>query len=104
MASRQEYEKAIAVKSKFSRILNIIVSVLSIIAIIIIAFLCALGNIKLTTAGIWIPLLLMVYLLMGLFSLIGSNENRKSVMIIYIVAISLCGILLFFSVIYASVH
>ncbi len=104
MASRQEVERAITVKNKVSKIINIIISVLSIIAIIIIAFLCVFHKINLTTAGILIPLFLMIYLLMGLFSLMGTNENRKSVMIIYIIAISLCGILLFFSIIYKSVH
>lgn len=104
MASKKEIEKAIVVKSKISRIFNVIVSIVSIICCMLFAFLFALKKIKLTTAGVLIPLCLMIYLLMGLLSLVGSKENRKSVMIIYIIAISLSGIVLFLSLIYASIH
>ncbi len=102
--ANKDYEKALIIRGKIAKVVNIVLSVISIIAVIITAFLCALNKIDIVKAGIIIPLSLIVYLLMGVLSLVGSKENRKAVMIVYIIAISICGILLFVSIIYSKVH
>ncbi|MCR5705996.1 MAG: hypothetical protein K6G48_04310 [Acholeplasmatales bacterium] len=102
--NQSDYDRAVAIKGKLSKILNVIVSVVSIIVSIITAFLYAAGKVEMTTAGIIIPAALLIYLVMGVLTLVGSNEKRKSVMIIYIIGISICAVILFISVIYASVH
>ncbi len=102
--ANKDYEKALIIKGKISKVVNIILSIISIIVVIITAFLCALNKIEFVKAGIIIPLALMVYLFMGVLSLIGTKENRKPVMVIYITAISICGVLLFISIIYSKVH
>jgi len=102
--NRSDYERAVAIKAKLSKIFNVIVSITAIIVSIVTAFLCAAGSIEPAIAGIIIPAALLIYLVMGVLTLVGTNETRKSVMIIYIIGISLCAVILFISVIYASVH
>ncbi len=102
--NRSDYERAVAIKAKLSKIFNVLVSITAIIVSIVTAFLCAAGSIEPAIAGIIIPAALLIYLVMGVLTLVGTNETRKSVMIIYIIGISLCAVILFISVIYASVH
>jgi hypothetical protein len=102
--NRSDYERAVAIKAKLSKIFNVVVSITAIIVSIVTAFLCAAGSIEPAIAGIIIPAALLIYLVMGVLTLVGTNETRKSVMIIYIIGISLCAVILFISVIYASVH
>ncbi len=102
--NRSDYERAVAIKAKLSKIFNVVVSITAVIVSIVTAFLCAAGNIEPAIAGIIIPAALLIYLVMGVLTLVGTNETRKSVMIIYIIGISLCAVILFISVIYASVH
>ena len=102
--NRSDYERAVAIKTKLSKIFNVVVSITAIIVSIVTAFLCAAGSIEPAIAGIIIPAALLIYLVMGVLTLVGTNETRKSVMIIYIIGISLCAVILFISVIYASVH
>ncbi len=102
--NRSDYERAVAIKAKLSKIFNVVVSITAIIVSIVTAFLCAAGSIEPAIAGIIIPAALLIYLVMGVLTLVGTNETRKSVMIIYIIGISLCAVILFISVIYASIH
>ena len=102
--NRSDYERAVAIKAKLSKIFNVVVSITAIIVSIVTAFLCAAGSIEPAIAGIIIPAALLIYLVMGVLTLVGTNETRKSVMMIYIIGISLCAVILFISVIYASVH
>ena len=102
--NRSDYERAVAIKAKLSKIFNVVVSITAIIVSIVTALLCAAGSIEPAIAGIIIPAALLIYLVMGVLTLVGTNETRKSVMIIYIIGISLCAVILFISVIYASVH
>ena len=97
----EDYKIAIAIKAKISRVLNVIISIVSMIVCIVTAFVYAAGHMKMTTAGMIIPGALLVYLVMGLLTLVYSNEKRKSVMIIYIVGISLCAIAFILTFIYA---
>lgn len=100
--NKSDYERALIIKDKIYKWANVIISIACIIVAVVTAFLCALKAIDLKTAGVIIPAAMLIYLVMGLLSLIHTEEKRKTVMIIYIVGISLCAVLLFISVIYKS--
>ncbi len=95
-------EEMALLKYKVNRALNIIITILSVVVIIICAFLVSYGKIDKGTAGVIIPLALIVYLVMGVLS--NRYEKRKTVMIIYIVLITICALVFFIDLVWMGVN
>ena len=99
---QEEINEKLILKAKISRIVNITLTILSVVVMIITAFLFATNVISKGVAGLLIPGSLAVYLLMGVLS--NINEKRKSVMILYIVLLSLSILVFYFDLIYFQIH
>lgn len=91
-------EDVALLKYKLNKFFNIFFTIASVIVVIVCAFLLSYGKISKGTAGIIIPLALIVYLFMGVLS--NRYEKRKPVMIIYIVLMVICIIVLFFDIVW----
>lgn len=94
-------EKDLLLRAKISKYVNVALTIISMIVVIIAAFLLATKNISGVVAGLIIPGALMVYLLMGVLS--NRYEDRRPVMIIYIVLLSICAVAFFIDLIYYNV-
>lgn len=100
--TKEEYENAIKVRRKISSTINITITVISLVAAILSALAAVAGVISYDLMSVIMPGAMALYLVMGVLSI--KEESRKSVMIIYIVAISICVIVFFFDLIYFNLY
>ncbi len=96
--TKEEYENAVRIRAKIANIVNISLTLISIVVILVSVFLAMFNVMSYTVMGVIVPLALIVYLAMGVIS--QKNDSRKSVMIVYIVLISICAIVFFVDFVY----
>lgn len=99
--TKEEYENAVRIRAKIHKIVNITITIISIVVAIVSMLLAMMGIISYALMGVIVPLALAIYLLMGV--LVAHNDQRKGVMIFYIIMISICLIVFLFDLFYFNI-
>ncbi|MGM9972287.1 MAG: hypothetical protein ACI35W_07750 [Anaeroplasmataceae bacterium] len=99
--TKEEYENAVRIRAKIHKIVNITITIISIVVALVAMLLAVMGIISFAIMGVIVPLALAIYLLMGV--LVAHNDQRKGVMIFYIIMISICLIVFLFDLFYFNI-
>lgn len=97
----EEIKRAYEINEKIKKVLNIVITIGSVIAMCVCAILLLTDNMTAALAGVLIPLFMAIFMLMNAFAM--KDDNRKGVMIAYIIGLSISLIVLFFDIIYFNV-
>lgn len=101
-ATDQEIKRATLINQKLKKYINIAVTIISVIALCIVAVVKIIGSMSNELFGILFPGFLAILCLMNVFAM--KDEKRKAIMIFYIILLSVCLIALFFDVVYYNFY